>query len=262
METKALRKNVEDEIDLLQLFMALKQHLWAILAAAVICGGIAGAYSKLVITPQYRSTAMMYILSKETTLTSLADLQIGSQLTEDYKIMVISRPVLEDVIRQLRLDMEYEELKKKISISNPTNTRILSITVQDADPYTAKQIANTVAQTSSDYIGDIMEMIPPKMIEEGVVARNPVSPDNQKNAMMGAIAGIILVCGVVILGVLMNDTIQTEEDVEKFLSLTVLASVPKREETVQTHTRKNVFSKRLPVFKRSRSGKKRREASR
>lgn len=262
MENKGLRQNHEDEIDLLQLLLALKQHIWAILAAAVICGGISGAYSKFVITPQYRSTAMVYILSKETTLTSLADLQIGSQLTEDYKIIVISRPVLEDVIRQLKLDMEYERLKSKISISNPTNTRILSITVQDPDPYLASEIANTVAETSSNYIGDIMEMIPPKMIEKGTVAKGPISPDNRKNAMMGAMAGIVLVCGIVVLGVLLNDTVQTEEDVDKYLGITVLASVPEREDVLKAQTKKSAFSRRLAVLRRSRSGKKKKGGSR
>ena len=48
----------------------------------------AGAYSRLILTPVYTSTAMVYVLSKETTLTSLADLQIGSQLTKDYSCLL------------------------------------------------------------------------------------------------------------------------------------------------------------------------------
>lgn len=66
------------EIDLLELFLELKRRWLIILIAAILCGGGVGAYSKFVITPQYESTAMMYILSKETTLASLADLQIGT----------------------------------------------------------------------------------------------------------------------------------------------------------------------------------------
>ena len=100
---KNLRDNDEMEIDLLQLFYALKKKIWFILAAMIIGGGLAGVYSKFLITPQYSSTSMMYILSKETTLTSLADLQIGSQLTEDYKVIVNSRPVLGEVIDSLAL---------------------------------------------------------------------------------------------------------------------------------------------------------------
>ena len=219
----------EIEIDLWQLLRALKRRLVWIVGAGVLVGGMFGAFSKFVITPQYTSTAMVYILSKETTLTSLADLQIGSQLTKDYKIIVTSRPVLAEVIGALNLDLTYEQMVDKIKINNPTDTRILSITAEDPDPLTAKNIADTVAKTSSNYIGDIMEMVPPKIIEEGVVAEKKSSPSNSKNALLGAALGIFLVCGLTVVEELLNDSIQSEEDVEKYLGLTVLASVPLRE---------------------------------
>lgn len=221
-------ENDEIEIDLLELFRALKRRIWMILAAAVVVGGIAGAFSKFVLTPQFQSTSMVYILSKETTLTSLADLQIGSQLTQDYKIIVTSRPVLEDVIGQLSLDLEYEDLKEKITINNPKDTRILSITAQDPDPKLAKEITDAVAKTSSEYIGDIMEMVPPKIIEKGVVATRKSSPSNSKNALIGAALGVIAVCGITVLEVILNDTVRTEEDVSRYLGISVLASVPAR----------------------------------
>lgn len=224
-----VKEDDEIEIDLWQLLMALKRRIWLILAVMAVTGGLAGAFSRFVLTPQYSSTSMVYILSKETTLTSLADLQIGSQLTKDYKILVSSRPVLEAVNETLHLELEYEELVEKITIDNPADTRILSITAMDPDPYRAKAIVDCVAQTSSEFIGEIMEMIPPKIIEEGVVAERKTSPSNIKNAALGMLAGMVIVCGVIVLQVLMNDTIQTEEDVEKYLGLTVLASVPLRE---------------------------------
>lgn len=218
-----------DEINLLEILMALKRRLWMIVLVAILGGGIAGAFSKFALTPQYTSTAMVYILSKETTLTSLADLQIGSQLTKDYKVIVTSRPVLEDVIRALKLNMTHRALKSKITIENQQDTRILSITVQDPDPQMAKDIVDTVANTASQYIGDIMEMVPPKMIESGEVSYEQSSPNNKKNALTGAMAGAILVCGLITLEVILNDTIRNEEDVEKYLGLTVLAAVPERE---------------------------------
>ncbi|MGN0158875.1 MAG: YveK family protein [Brotaphodocola sp.] len=221
--------NDEVEIDLLELFRALKKRIWMILAAAVVAGGIAGAFSKFVLVPQFQSTSMVYILSKETTLTSLADLQIGSQLTQDYKIIVTSRPVLEDVIETLGLNLGYEALKGKITIDNPKDTRILSITVQDSDPYLAKEITDAVAKISSEYIGDIMEMVPPKTIETGVVATKKSSPSNTKNALIGAVLGMMAVCGITVLEVVLNDTVRTEDDVEKYLGISVLASVPVRE---------------------------------
>ena len=206
-------------------------------------GGAFGLFSKFAITPQYTSTSMVYILSKETTLTSLADLQIGSQLTQDYKIIVTSRPVISEVIDKLKLDISYENMVSKITINNPNDTRILSITAQDPDPVMAKDIADSVAMTSSEYIGDIMEMVPPKVIEEGTVSDKKASPSNGKNAMIGALLGIVLVCGLTVVEELLNDTIQTEEDVEKYMGLTVLASVPLREGEAEENKNEQTLSR-------------------
>jgi capsular polysaccharide biosynthesis protein len=222
----------EEEIDLLEILLEFKKRIVVILAATILGGAIAAAYSFLALTPQYTSTAMMYILSKETTLTSLADLQIGSQLTKDYKVIVTSRPVLEEVVDQLDLDITYKTLKKKVTIDNPTDTRILSISATDSDPELAKKIADQVAATSSEYIGDIMEMVPPKMIESGEIPTEKSSPSHSKNIMLGMIAGLVLMCGLITLEVVLNDTIRTEEDVAKHLGLTVLASVPEREDEI------------------------------
>ncbi len=254
-------ENDEIEIDLLEVLRAFKRRIWMILLALVTGGGLAGAFSYFVLTPQYTSTAMVYILSKETTLTSLADLQIGSQLTKDYKIIVTSRPVLEDVVQTLGLGLTYEELKEKITIDNPADTRILSITAEDPDPYLAKQIADKVAGTSSEYIGDIMEMVPPKLIEDGQIPLEKSSPSNTRNALLGALAAVVLVCGVITAEVIMNDTVRSEEDVAKYLALTVLASVPEREGEVAEDKEAMAKNKAVPQKKTaSRSRKKRKES--
>jgi len=181
---------------------------------------------------------MVYILSKETTLTSLADLQIGSQLTKDYRVVTTSRPVLQEVIDNLNLDMKYEELNKKITLDNPSDTRILSITAIDPDPVRAKAIVDQVASVSSEHIANIMEMTPPKVIEEGIVAEEKISPHVQKNAIIGALAAVFVVCGLVVLEVVLNDTIKTEEDVEKYLQLSVLSSIPERKDEAEKKRRK------------------------
>ena len=228
MEKNRYEENEEIEIDLLELFYELKKKLWLIILAALIGGGIFGLYSKVILVPKYTSTAMMYVLSKETTLTSLADLQIGSQLTKDYKVMITSRPVLQQVIDELGLEYGYKELREKLVIDNPTDTRILTLSVEDPDPILAADIVNTVAKRSSEYIGEMMEMIPPKIVEEGETAIEPTSPNVKKNAAIGAAGGIFLVCAFVAIRLIMNDTVKTEEDVEKYLKLSVLASVPEK----------------------------------
>lgn len=229
MEKKENQKqawNEEDVIDLREIFYALLRKIWVILAVAVLGGTIGGAYSCFLLTPQYTSAAKIYVLTKETTLTSLADLQIGTQLTQDYKTIITGRSVMEEVVAKLHLDMDYKTLAQKVSVDNPTDTRILSISATDPDAQLAKEIVDTTAKVASDYIGEIMEMTPPKLIEGGEVATEKTSPSNGKNAMLGALLGAVLVCGYVTLTVIMNDTIKTEEDVEKYLDLPVLAVVP------------------------------------
>ena len=129
----------------------------------------------------------------------------------------------------MELDLTYKDLVEKVTIDNPQDTRILSISVEDPDPAMAKLIADKIATTSSDYIGDIMEMVPPKLIEEGEIPILRSSPSNVKNALIGSLLGAVLVCGAITVNVVMNDTIRTEEDVAKYLGLSVLASVPERE---------------------------------
>ena len=226
---KKFEDDDEIEIDLLELFYALRHRWWAILLALVIGDGAAGVYTKKLIAPHYQSTSMVYVLSKETTLASLADLQIGSQLTKDYSVIIKSRPVLQEVIDKQNLDLTTDELGKMITIDNPSDTRILSITVEDIEPMRAKAIVDEVTKSASNYIGDIMEMVPPKVIEDGVVAVKPSSPSVKKNAAVGGLGLAVLVCGLICLKTVLDDTIKSEEDVEKYLGLSGLAVIPDTE---------------------------------
>lgn len=233
-----MEKQYDDVIDLKAVLLEWKKGWWMI-AAAMAAGVVAAVlFSKVVLSPVYQSSSMLYVLSKETTLTSLADLQMGTQLTQDYKVLVTSRPVLDAVTEELGLDMTYEELRAGISIDNPTDTRILTITVENQDPLMAKTLVDCISQTASAYIGSIMEMVPPKIVEEGQIPEYPSSPDVRRNAALGGLAGAALVCGALTLMVILNDTIRTEEDVEHYLGLTTLALVPERNSAGKTAAKK------------------------
>ena len=218
--------NEETEIDLLELFFILKRKWWMIVLAGIAGFALAIVFSIFCITPQYQSTSQMYVLSKETTLNSLADLQIGSQLTKDYKVMIQSRPVLEEVIEKLGLNINYKQLRAKLKIDNPPDTRILSLTVTDPNPKNAMEIVNQIASSSSKYIGDLMEVVPPKIIELGIAPEEKSGPSIKKNALMGAMAAAMLVVFIIVAIELLDDTIKSEEDLEKNLGLIVLASLP------------------------------------
>lgn len=220
------KKSFEDEINLVWLFYALLKRIWLIIIVAVIFACGTATYTFFRIQPTYTSTSTMLVLTKETTLTSLADLQLGSQLTKDYTVLIASRPVLEEVIVNLDLDMNYKQLRQRVAFENPEDTRILMISVTLNDAKMAKTVVDELAVVASEFIADKMEVAPPKIIEEGEVSGTKTGPNMSKNALIGFVAGAVLVCVIIVIMELMDDSIQTEEDIEKYLEVPMLALVP------------------------------------
>ena len=142
----------DDEIDLLEILYALKKKILVIIAAGLLAGCISGVVTQTAITPVYTSTSSILVLSKETTLTSLADIQLGTSLTSDYTVLIKSTPVLEQVIENLKLDITAEDLRETITIENPADSRILNISVVNTDPETAKKIVDEIADVASVFI--------------------------------------------------------------------------------------------------------------
>lgn len=229
-------ENDEIEIDLRELLFALKKRCLIVIASGLFLGGAAFLCTKFLMTPVYTSTASMLVLTKETTLSSLADLQMGTQLTKDYEVLITSRPVLEEVIEKLRLDMDYKVLERLITIENPEDTRILEVSVEYESAETARDIVNELADVSSEFIGDMMEGVPPKLIEDGEAAATKTRPSTTKNTALGLLAGILLSAGAICLMTVMDDTIKTEDDVSRYLGISTLASIPDRKDYISGKT--------------------------
>ena len=216
----------ENEIDLTEIFFVLLKKIWLILLVGILLAAGAGFYTKKYITPQYQSTSMLYVLGKSTSITSLADIQLGTQLTSDYVIMIKSRPVVNEVIENMNLDLTYEQMVKKIAVNNPSNTRIIKITVTDPDPFMARDIATEFVNVSKKKMAESMVTDEPTVLEEGSLNETPVSPSLKKNCLMAALLGMILTCSVLIVMYMMNDTIKTPEDIEKYLGISTLGMIP------------------------------------
>ncbi len=242
-------ENEEIEIDLLQLWNAVRHRIWLVLLAGFIVADIAFAITKFLITPMYSSSATMLVVTKETTLSSLADLQLGSQLTNDYEILISSRPVLQETIEELNLDTDYKHLRDTITISNPNDSRMLIISTLQADPELAKSVVDTVAGISSEYIAEKMEVTAPKIIEEGEVPLTQSSPSLLRNTAIGGLLGILAAVFLICVAVILNDSIQTEDDIERYLQLPVLAVVPDKSGS----TRKSADRKKAAKKKRAAS---------
>ncbi|MDD6096655.1 MAG: Wzz/FepE/Etk N-terminal domain-containing protein [Firmicutes bacterium] len=218
--------NSGDYIDLLELAKELRKKIVLIIVCAILGGAVMGVYSFFIATPIYQSTSKLYILSKTTSITSLADIQVGSSLASDYVELIKSRPVVLTVIKDMDLDMSYDAMVNNLIVENVSDTRLVKITVSDTDPERAKLIANKFAKVAKVQISNIMRTDEPTIAEAAVVKRTPVSPNKRKNILMGILIGIALSCGYVTIRFLMDDTIKDPDDVTKYLELDNLAIVP------------------------------------
>lgn len=219
-------QNEEIEIDLREIMMLIWHHIVAVVIVTVAGGLAAGLVSAYALTPMYTSTAQMYILANTDSIVSLSDLQLGSSLANDYEELIKSRPVAEQVLKNLDLDVTYGSLLGSLSVTNKTNTRIIQLQVTYPDPVAAKEIANEFVSVAQKQISQIMRMDEPTVVEEAIEAKRPSSPNNRRNAMIGAVVGLLLSVGFFVVRSILDDTVHTADDVEKYLRLNTLASVP------------------------------------
>lgn len=227
METN--RNQVDEiEIDLREICLLLFSKLWLIILTAVFTGAAAFGISVFLIQPTYDSTTKIYILNKqEENTVTYSDVQLGTQLTKDYAQLITSRLVLEKVIQELQLkDMDYEGMLRKVSVETPTDTRILSITVSDADPVLAMQIANSIRESAAQHIKNVMDIEAVNVAETANLPTQKASPSVMKWAAGGSAAGAFLVVAILLLVYFLDDTIKTSDDVEKYLGLSTLALIP------------------------------------
>lgn len=216
--------NEEMEIDLAEVFSVLLRKWWLILLSLILGAGLALGYTKVLVTPKYEASSMIYILGKSTG--DSINVQLSKQLTLDFITLAKSRPVIEDAINELGLDMTYEEVSDMIEVENPTDTSILKATAVSTDPKLAKDLSNAMAGAMAERIKEVMATDKPSVVEKAVLPKEPVTPNTTKNVMLGGLLGAILVMGILIIRFMMDDRIKDQDDVEKYLQLNVLAIIP------------------------------------
>lgn len=220
-------KSDEVEIDLLELASVIWRKFWLVIIGLVVGAAVAFSVVRYGVTPKYRATATIYIFSKTTSITSLADLQIGSQLTEDFQIIAKTRDVIESVIVDCNLqNATYESLVSRISVTNPASSHMLRVTVEDTDPIRAANISNSLSNKLRDQISDIMNTDRPSVVEKARAPKGPSSPSVRRDTVIGALLGAMLVIAVLVIRQITDDTIKVSDDVHKYLGLDVLAEFP------------------------------------
>ncbi|HEP1801347.1 TPA: capsular biosynthesis protein CpsC [Streptococcus suis] len=214
------------EIDILLLLKTIWRKKFLIIITALFGAGIAFVYSSFLVTPQFDSTTRIYVVSQNVEagagLTN-QELQAGTYLVKDYKEIILSQDVLSRVKTELGLT---EDISNKISVSIPVDTRIVSISVRDADPNEATRIANSLRTFAAQKIVEVTKVSDVTTLEEAVPAEEPTTPNIKRNILLGLLSGGILATGIILAMEVLDDRVKRPQDIEEVMGLTLLGVVP------------------------------------
>ena len=227
-----MKEQEKFEIDVFQLVKVLWKRKFLIVLTAIIAGLAAFAYSSFVIKPQYTSTTRIYVVNRNQAdkpgLTN-QDLQAGAYLVKDYREIILSQDVLEKVVADQKLTMDAKTLGKKVSVTVPADTRIVSISVRDGNPEEASRIANALREAAAQKIISVTRVSDVTTLEEARPATSPSSPNIRRNTMMATIAGVGFVTVIVLLVELLDDRVKRPEDIEEVMHISLLGVIPNLE---------------------------------
>ena len=217
------QENQAVEIDVFAMLKTLWKRKFSIVLVALVFAIAAFGYSAFLAKKEYQSTSRIYVVSRQNqdnnALTN-SDLQAGSYLVKDYREIILSQNVLSQAIEELKLDMTPAELSKKISVSVPTDTRILSITAKDGDPKEAARIVAAEKIIAVTKVSDVTTL------DEAEVPQSPSSPNIRRNVLLGFIAGAGLMVVLMVVVEVLDDRVKRPEDIEELMGLTLLGIVP------------------------------------
>lgn len=223
------QENQAVEIDVFAMLKTLWKRKFSIVLVALVFAIAAFGYSAFLAKKEYQSTSRIYVVSRQNqdnnALTN-SDLQAGSYLVKDYREIILSQNVLSQAIEELKLDMTPAELSKKISVSVPTDTRILSITAKDGNPKEAARIANGLRNVAAEKIISVTKVSDVTTLDEAEVPQLPSSPNIRRNVLLGFIAGAGLMVVLMVVVEVLDDRVKRPEDIEELMGLTLLGIVP------------------------------------
>lgn len=222
-------ENAEVEIDLVDLFAHLKQHVVLIIVLAVAGALAAILITRFAVTPVYNATSSIYVVSASAnSALNLSDLNMGTSLTNDYKKLVLSRTMLENVLRDTGEELTVAKLRKMVSVTNETGTRILEFKVSSPDRTQAMRIANSFVRQSILFLPEVMGLKDniPTVIDLAIEPQSPSNKSYTRNTALGLIVGVAIAVVILVVKYMLKDTFDSADDLEKYLGVVPMAIVP------------------------------------
>ncbi|KAB7707386.1 capsular biosynthesis protein [Bacillus aerolatus] len=220
---------MEETISLRELTSTLRKHLRLILFITFSAALISGIISYFVLTPVYQTSTQLLVNQAKTEqqLYNPTEVQTNLQLINTYNVIMKSPAILEKVVDNLKLDGTAKELNGKITVQSEKDSQVVNVSVQDTDPERAAAIANEVATVFQKEIVNIMNVDNVSILAKAEAAEgmSPVKPQPLLNIAIALVVGLMAGVGLVFLLEYLDNTVKTEQDVERLLDLPMLGSV-------------------------------------
>ena len=236
--SKVRNENDEIEIDVLALIKFFWSKALVILVVMVAFAVLTIGGTFLFISPKYESTAVLiannsnFSLGETSFSISESLLSAANSLAGTYLRILNSRTTLERVIKESGVDYDYEELSEMLESETYTDAKgMFEVTVKSENPIEAENIANTIAKVLPDRIGELVDGSSVRIVDYAIVPAHAASPSYTKNTIIGALAGLVLICLIYTVKFINNsdnlEPITSEADIsEYFPDIPVLGLIP------------------------------------
>lgn len=226
---------MEETISLKELLQTLKKRLNLILTTTLLAIMVSGIISYFFLTPIYQSSTQLLVnqSKNEQAMYNYNEVQTNLQLINTYNVIIKSPAILDLVIKELKLDMSTDDLNNKITVASEKNSQVVNISAQDPDAKRAAKIANKTAEIFTREISKIMNVDNVSILAKAQVGekQSPVKPKPMLNIAIALVVGLMAGVGLAFLLEYFDNTIKTEQDIEKLLGMPVLGVITTITET-------------------------------
>ncbi len=227
-----------EEINLRDLLSYFKKHLILFIVVVLFVVSAGTIYSVFILKPEYKSQATVILSSDKSKNTVQSEINANKNLIDTYTEVVKSHRVLDRVKSEMQISDTYEQLVKKVTVASLKDTEIISISVVDLDKNHSYSLANKIADTFTEEIGQIYNDKSVNVLDRAVEPQKPYNVDIVKQEAIYAAAGIVLATAVIFLMFYFDRTIKTTEQIEQLFKLPIYGKVRKLETEKQKQQRK------------------------
>ena len=222
-----LDNSFQKNVTISDLIFESLRRWYFIVSAVVVALLITVIYTLNFMTPMYTSHAKILVLSKQTgnQLTS-TDFSISTYLSNDFAEIIIDNPVLEPTSEDLNGKYSVNSLKGIVSVNKPENTRIIEISASTPVPEDSKAIVDSVCENAKETLVELMDLDSIEILTKGNTPTSPSSPNLSYNLVIAFLVAFLISELAIAINFIYNNKISSPEDIQKYLGLNVLATIP------------------------------------